>query len=158
MLAAAANEYKAAATVFPGKLRPIPTDNAPQLLARIDLVPGEREQSELYDAIPRRHTNRSAFLPHSPLAPQFLDTLGGLAGNDSGVRIFLFTAESDRKRIVEISSAANTEIYSDPEVDRGSRRWFRTRWSAVQKYRDGLPIDSAGLPPIATGIAKMMPL
>jgi hypothetical protein len=59
---------------------------------------------------------------------------------------------------VEISSAANTEIYSDPEVNRGSRRWIRTNWSAVEKYRDGLTIDAAGLPPITTDIVKMMPL
>lgn len=158
MLAAAANGYQATVTLLPAKLGPIPADPAPQLLARIDLSPGKREQSELYDAIPRRHTNRSAFLPHNPLTPQFIDTLGSLASDDSGVRIFLFTADADRKKIVEISSAANTEIYSDPEVNRGSRRWFRTNWSAVQKYRDGLTVDAAGLPPITTGIVKMMPL
>lgn len=158
MLAAAANGYQAAVTLFPAKLAPIPADPGPQLLARIDLVPGKREQSELYDAIPRRHTNRSVFLPHSPLPPQFIDKLGSLASDDSGVRIFLFSADADRNKIVDISSAANTEIYSDPEVNRGSRRWFRTNWSAVQKYRDGLAVDAAGLPPITTDIVKMMPL
>ena len=59
---------------------------------------------------------------------------------------------------MEISSAANAEIYSDPEVERGSNRWIRIRWSEVQKFRDGLTIDAIGLPPIATAIGKMMPL
>ena len=158
MLAASANGYQAATTLFPAKLWPIPADPAPQLLAHIYLVPGKREQSELYDVIPRRHTNRSAFLPHSPLTAQFIDKLGSLTSDEPKVRIFLFTADADRKKIVEISSAANTEIYSDPEVNRGSRRWIRTRWSAVEKYRDGLTVDAAGLPPIETGFVKMMPL
>jgi hypothetical protein len=158
MLAAAANGYQATVTLLPAKLGPIPADPAPQLVARIDLAPGKREESELYDAIPQRHTNRSAFLPSRPLPSQFLDALSRLSSDEPGVKVFLFTADTDRKKIVEISSAANTEIYSDPEVNRGSRRWIRTNWSAVEKYRDGLTIDAAGLPPIATGIAKMMPL
>ena len=158
MLAAAANGYQATVALLPAKLVPIPADPAPQLLARIDLAPGKREESELYDAIPRRHTNRSAFLPNNPLPSQFLDTLSRLSSDEPWVKIFLFTADIDRRKIVEISSAANTEIYSDPEVNRGSRRWIRTNWSAVQKYRDGLTIDAAGLPPITTDIVKMMPL
>jgi hypothetical protein len=158
MLAAAANGYQATVALLPAKLVPIPADPAPQLLARIDLVPGKRKESELYDAIPRRHTNRGAFLPNNLLPSQFLDTLSRLSSDEPGVKIFLFTADIDRRKIVEISSAANTEIYSDPEVNRGSRRWIRTNWSAVQKYRDGLTIDAAGLPPITTDIAKMMPL
>jgi nitroreductase len=157
MLAAAANGYQATATLLPGKLGPIPADPGPQLLARVDLNAGKREESELYDAIPRRHTNRSAFLPQNPIPPQLIDSLRSLASDDPNVRIFLFTAEADRKKIAEIGSSANTEIYSDPEVDRGSQRWIRARWSDVQKYRDGLTIDAWGQPPIATGIAKMMP-
>jgi hypothetical protein len=30
--------------------------------------------------------------------------------------------------------------------------------SSVQKYRDGLTIDAFGLPPMATAVAKTMPL
>ena len=155
-LAAAANGYSATVTLLPAKLGPIPAEPGPQLLARVDLTAGKREESELYDAIPQRHTNRSAFIPQNPIPPQLIDSLRSLASDDPNVRIFLFTAEADRKKIAEISSSANTEIYSDPEVDRGSQRWIRTRWSDVQKYRDGLTIDAWGQPPIATGIAKIM--
>ncbi len=158
MLAAAANGYQAAATLLPGKLGPIPTEPEPELVARVDLAAGKREESELYDAIPRRHTNRSAYIPQKPIPPEFIDALSRLATDEPDVRIFLFTADADRKKIVEISSAANHEIYSDPEVQRGSERWIRARWSSVQKFRDGLTIDASGQPPIAIGIAKMMPL
>jgi nitroreductase len=158
MLAAAANGYVAKVTLIPGKLGPIPAEPKPELLARVDLATGNREESELYNAIPRRHTNRGSYSPQKPIPPQFVDTLSRLASDDPDVKIFLFTADADRKKIVEISSAANAEIYSDPEVVRGSERWIRIHWSSVQKFRDGLTIDAFGLPPIATGISKMMPL
>ena len=58
-------------------------------------------------------------LPQKPIPPEFVDALSRVASDDPDVKMFLFTAEADRKKIVEISSAANTEIYSDPEVDRG---------------------------------------
>ena len=158
MLAAAANGYQAAATLIPGKLGPIPADPKPELLARVDLAPGKREESELYDAIPRRHTNRGTYIPQKPIPPELVDTLSRMTGDEPNVKIFLFPAEADRKKIVEISSAANAEIYTDPDVDRGSDRWIRVNWSEVQKFRDGLTLDAFGQPPIATAVMKTMPL
>jgi nitroreductase len=157
-LAAAADGYQATVTLLPGKLGPIPAEPQPQLLARVDLASGKREESELYDAIPRRHTNRAAYLPQKPLPPEFVDTLSRLAGDEPDVKISLFTADADRKKISEISSAANDEIYSDPEVNRGSGKWIRLHWNDVQNFRDGLTIDAFGLPPIAAAVSKMMPL
>jgi len=158
MLAAAANGYAATVTLLPGKLGPIPAEPKPELLARVELDSGKHEETELYDAIPRRHTNRSAYSPQKPIPSQFVDTLSRLASDEPDVKIFLFTADADRKKIVEISSTANSEIYSDPDVKRGSDQWIRINWSEVQKFHDGLTIDAFGLPPIATGVAKMMPL
>jgi nitroreductase len=157
-LAAAANGYQAAVTLLPGKLGPIPAEPKPRLLARIDLAPGQRETSELYEAIPQRHTNRSPFILQRPIPPEFIDSLSRLPGNEPDVKIFLFTGDAERKKIAEIISAANDEIYADPEVDRGSGKWIRNDWSEVQQFRDGLSIDAFGQPPVATAIAKMMPL
>jgi nitroreductase len=161
MLAAPANGYATTLTLQPGKLEPIPADPKPRLLARVDLAPadpasGKREESELYDAIPWRHTNRGPYDPHKQIPPDFLEALGRLPGDDADVKLFLFTTEVDRKKIAEVSSAANTEIYSDPDVQRGSERWLRIKWSSVQEHRDGLTIDAFGLPPIANAAAKMM--
>jgi len=155
LLAAPANGYAATATLVPGKLEPIPAEPKPELLARVDLAPGTRQENELYNAIPHRHTNRAAYDPHRPLPPDFLDALTHLPP-DENVKMFLFTNEADRKKIADVSSAANQEIYSDPNVQAGSERWVRLQWSEVQRYRDGLTIDAFGLPPIGTAVAKMM--
>jgi nitroreductase len=156
MLAAPANGYSAAAALLPGKLGPIPAEPKPQLVARVNLASGKREESELYSAIPRRHTNRGPYDPGKAISPDFIDALRRLPGDYPDVKLFLFTTPADRKKIAEISSAASTEIYSDPDVQHGSERWIRTQWSSVQKYRDGLTVDAFGLPPITTAIAKMM--
>jgi nitroreductase len=158
MLAAAANGHAATLTLIPGKLQPIAADHGPKLVARVDLVADKREQTELYDAIPRRHTNRSPYQPDKRIPSDFVDELTSLTRDEAGVRLFLLTAAADRKKFTEISSAANTEIYSDPEVERSSERWTRTKWSDVQEYRDGLTIDAFGLSPIATAASKIMPL
>ena len=157
MLAAAANGYAATATLFAGKLGPIPAEPKPELAARVDLAPGKRQESELHGAIPRRHTNRSPYDPARPLPPDFVRALQGLAGDEMDVKLFLFTDKTERKKIVEVSSAANAEIYSDPDVKRGTEPWIRSKWSSVQKFRDGLTIDSFGLTPVTTAMAKMMP-
>jgi hypothetical protein len=157
MLAAAANGYAATATFFPGALGPIPAEPKTELLARVELTPGIRQESELYNAIPRRHTNRAPYDRSKALAPDFLDVLGHLVDGEENVRIFLFTSEEERKKIADVSSVANTELYSDPDVERGSEKWVHTRWSEVQKYRDGLSVDAFGLAPSDAAIAKMMP-
>jgi nitroreductase len=156
LLAAPANGYAASAELLPGRLGPIPAEPKPQLLARVNLASGKREENELYNAIPLRHTNRGPYDPHKAISPDFVDALQHLPGDSADVKLFLFTAEADRKTVAEVSSAANTEIYSDPDVQRGSGRWIRTQWSSVEKYRDGLTIDAFGLPPVATAIAKIM--
>ena len=156
MLAAGANGYAATATLQPAKLEAIPADRQIRLVARVELAPGKREESELYDAIPRRHTNRSPYDPHRPIPREFLEALERLPDDDADTKLFLFTAEEDRKKITELSAAANSEVYSDPEVQRGSEQWLRTEWSAVQEHGDGLTIDAFGLPPVASAFAKMM--
>jgi nitroreductase len=158
LLAATADGYQCNLTTVPGKLGPIPDDPAPKLLARIDLVPGKPEQSELYDAIPHRHTNRGPYIPGKPLPPEFIADLVRLTGDEADVKLFLFTAEADRRKLAAIISASNDLIYSDPEVERGSGRWIRNHWTEVQKFRDGLSIDAFGQPPLATAAYKVMPM
>jgi nitroreductase len=156
MLAALANGYATDVTLQPLKLEPIPADPKPRLVARVDLASGKRDESELYNAIPRRHTNRGPYDPHKPIPPDFLEALNNLPDGDDDVKLFLFTDEAQRKKIAEVSSTANTEIYSDPDVQHGSEHWVRLKWSSVQEHRDGLTIDAFGLPPIASAVAKMM--
>jgi hypothetical protein len=157
VLAARANGYEATTTLMPGILSPISTQSGSKLVARVDLAPGTREESELYNAIPRRHTNRSAYERHRPVPKDTLAGLSQLPNEDENVKILLFTEEAELQRIVKISSAANIELYSDPYVAAASEQWVRLQWKEVQSSRDGLTIDAFGLSPMAAAAAKTMP-
>jgi len=157
MLAARASGYAATTTLMPGTLSPISAQSQSELVARVDLAPGTREESELYNAIPRRHTNRSPYERQRPIPKDIVDGLSRLPSEDENVRILLFTGEAEHQRIVKISSAANIELYSDPSVAAASERWVRLQWKEVQRSRDGLTIDAFGLSPIAAAAAKTMP-
>ncbi len=156
MRAAPANGYAAAVTSFPGKLGPIPAEPMPKLFARIELAAGNRRADELYHAIPYRHTNRGPYDPHRPLPSDFVEALPHLLP-DENVKLLLFTHDAERKKITKISSAANRELYSDPQADAAGECWSRLQWSAVQRYRDGVTIDDFGLPPVTTAAVKIMP-
>jgi nitroreductase len=158
MLAATPNGYAATLTTFAAKLAPIPDRPERTLVARIDLVPAKAEPNALHEAIPLRHTNRSAFKPEIPLPQSFLDGLGRVVtSGDSDVRLFLFPSEGDRRRIVANSADANVALYSSADVQRGTSPWMRLDWASVQKFRDGLTIDCFGLPPLTAALSKMMP-
>jgi hypothetical protein len=157
MLAAAANGYNATATLLPGKLQPVSSNPQPALVAQVDLSPGNRQTSELYHAIPHRHTNRTPYDLLKPVPVEVIAAMSGLVGEEPEVKIFLFDSESDRNRIIEIVAKANKEVYADPDVENGSESWIRWDWSDIQKYRDGLTVDAFGLPPVTTAIVKLTP-
>jgi hypothetical protein len=153
MLAAGANGYRASATLLPGQLGPTPTDER-DLVARIALRPGSPYKSELYSAIPHRHTNRNPYDPGRPVPSGFTAALNGLVADSAGVKMFLFTSNADRQRIAHMISRAAQSLYADPAVRAGSDRWVRLNWSAVEKYRDGLTIDGDGVSSTAAAVAK----
>jgi len=156
LLAAGANGYSSSLAMLPGKLQSSFVEQ-PQLVARVELASGTRQNSELYEAIPLRHTNRNPYDPKRAVPTEITDALKHLVENEPDVKVFLFTADTDREKIANIISAANNILYADPEVTRGSERWIRTNWSSVQKHRDGLTIDAAGLSLTTAAVAKFVP-
>ena len=157
LLAAEANGYAAKVDVTSGGLRSMKEGPQTERLARVDLTPCVRGESELYRAIPRRHTNRSPYDPQKPLQREFLQELSCLPGKNESAKLFLFTGEAERTKIVRLSAEANARLYSDPGVAAASESWIRLKWGDVQKFRDGLTIDAFGLPPATAALAKALP-
>jgi hypothetical protein len=155
MLAAKANGYHAALTTFPAKLE-APEKAVSQLVARVELTSGAKESSELYDAIPNRHTNRAPY-DIKPLPQEVTDAVTRLASGEADVKAFLFPGQADREKIIKLIADANDEVYADPKVEQGSSRWMRLRWSDVQRSHDGITIDALTLPTGTTVFAKMIP-
>ena len=158
MLAAMANGYATKVNIVEGELSANPQHSTLQLITRIDLAAGSRQQNELYSAIPDRHTNRSPYDPTRSLPSHFAEELIEVCRLDDDVRMFLFEMSTQREQLVSISAAANFELYADPTVESGSEEWIRWRSKDVQKFEDGLTIECFGLSPLATVMAELAPV
>src|ERR1700693_5555506 len=157
MLAAAARGHEAKLTLVDGTLELIPAAPRPILVATVELAPGPARQDELYDAIPRRHTNRAPYDRGRAIAPELLRSLQLLPGESPSLKLLLFGAESERKKLGDLMVAATETIIADKSMVDDSQRWFRQRWAGVQKLRDGPTLDTAGLSPWVTALAKIAP-
>jgi len=148
VLAAAAKGYRA--TV---QLMPDPKD--PALVGRVDLERAPAQSSALYQAIPRRHTNRFPFESRS-VSAGLMDRLTAL-NDDEAVGTVWFTTGTDRRHVIDLMVAAARALVADPQQSDDSSRWFRGTWQAVQEHRDGLTLDAQGLSPAVGALAKMLP-
>lgn len=155
MLAAQANGYSASATVSSGKLTGAAFAPKRQLVARIELSPGNALRGELYDAIPRRHTNRGPYQPNA-MPAEFINEIELLIREEPDINIFLFDAPTDRRHIAEMISKAGDVVYADPLVDQGSSKWVRQTWDDIQIKRDGLTKDESGKSPLVAAAEKFL--
>jgi nitroreductase len=157
VLSAAALGHQASVTVAEGSLVPIPQAPRSSLVATIELSPGVHRQNELYSAIPRRHTNRAAYNPRQAVPLELLQSLQSITEDSATLKVILFSAESERKRLGEMMIAATATIISDKTMVDDSQRWFRSHWADVQKHRDGPTLDTSGLSPLMVALAKVAP-
>jgi nitroreductase len=125
MLAAIANGYTASATMAPGKMVEASAYPKYELVAQVGLHPGSKQQSELYDAIPRRHTNRNPYHLTS-LPPDFADAIRKIANDEADVKVFVFTSDD------------LAELTGDKE------------WQPTFMFRLGYPIREVGPSPRRT--------
>ncbi len=151
LLIAAAHEGYAAE----GSLLPDPGN--PTHAAHIPLSPGPRIFSPLYDAIPRRHTNRGPYEPGKSVPPDMLGALAALGGDLPGTRVIWFSTPEARARIGELIVAATEAIVADRQQSADSAKWFRTSWQQLQALRDGITLDAQSLPPFINVAAKILP-
>lgn len=157
MLAAEANGYEARLTLFPGKLEQLTGDPARVQVSHVDLIQGDRKESDLYKAIPDRHTNRFPFDEQKPIPSAFVEELQRATADQPDVKLFSFTNDAERRKVADIVSKGAGELtHSYPEMFAGNVRWDRDSHS-IQKYRDGLTIDDFGQPPLATALLKFLP-
>jgi hypothetical protein len=147
--AAPAHGYRA-------KLTLLPTPGQPVHAARVDLKPGPRRRGALYQAIPERRTDRSAYKPQA-LAPGVLAQMTALAGGLPGARLYWFSSDADRARIGALMVDAARTITRDDQQSRDGFRLFRSSWDDIQKHKDGLTLDAQGLSALTTAAAKLLP-
>jgi hypothetical protein len=149
--------YEVAVALHPGQLAGPGPSPRPQPVATLELTPARPRPDQLVDAIPRRHTDRGAYAAGRPVPGELLEAMWAAFQDDTDVRLFLFSAPGERKQFGELVLASTETIIADPEMVAASDRWFRHRWMDVQRRRDGITLDAAGLGPFVTTMAKLLP-
>jgi hypothetical protein len=124
--------------------------------ARILLSPGEVKPSQLYDAIPNRHTNRGAYDTARPIEASVLETITTLNTNPD-LNIKWLTSEAERKQFGDLTVQATEALVADKEQIHDSDKWLRLGWNQTQDYRDGISLDTSGTPTLRRSFLKMLP-
>jgi hypothetical protein len=154
VLAARAFGFAANVVAMEGKLTASP-DDAPTAAVRIALSPIAAQREQLFDAIPRRHTNRGPYRSE-PIAAGRLQYLADLITHDS-VRVAFIDDQGARRELGALIVEATSRIIDDPQMSADSARWFRTGRREIAAHRDGVTIDTAGLSPLMVAMTKMLP-
>ena len=113
--------------------------------------------SDLYAAIPKRHTNRGPYVAGKEVDPRTIQSFGDLKNSDSGLRVCWFTKPEEKQAFGDLVVLATKAIIADPEQSNVTARWLRTNWADIQHLRDGLTYDTQGLSPGMRALAKFSP-
>lgn len=124
-------------------VRLTPTSHDRDHVATIDLAEGSAEASALFAAIALRHTDRGAFAARS-VDRATLDDVAGLA-DDARARLIWLDADPAKRRFGELTIAATAALIADPDQARDDFAWYRQDWTEIQKKKDGITLDTAGL-------------
>jgi hypothetical protein len=123
----------------------------------VSLTPAAVSRSALFDAITSRHTNRGAYdTGRSVTGPQ-LATLGGLADSPDTAVVW-FTTDVEKRAFGELTIRATEAIIADPQQAADDYRWYRTNWSDIALYKDGITIDPSGQSELIRALAKLTPV
>ncbi len=128
----------------------------PVAVLRLTRLSTPADADALYDAIPKRHTNRFPYDRARPLPASAKAILADVA-EDEHVKLFLFDDGEARTKFDAAVIAATEEIIADREMIEASQRWFRESPSDIAAHRDGLTYDAAGLSSLLTVAAKLLP-
>lgn len=134
-----------------------PNRSERDLVARIDLSPGDKEISPLYETIPKRHTNRYLYDTSRPVRREKLSELGAL-NDEREIEVLWFSKESERQKVAGLLVGAAEAINADEKQSYdNSLRWLRQSEEEIQCHRDGLTLDTLGLSGFTLVAAKMLP-
>ncbi|MBI5839057.1 MAG: twin-arginine translocation signal domain-containing protein [Chloroflexi bacterium] len=136
------------------RLMPDPTTESHA--ASISLASALPVTSDLYTAIPNRHTNRAAYDMNRAVVEYIFDGINSLL-TESNVSLFWFKDESARSKFGEAAIAAAEALIADEQQSMDSHLWWRHDWDELQESADGITLDVQGLGSVITPLAKFMP-
>jgi hypothetical protein len=132
-----------------------PSPRDPSWVASIQLRPEPAVPDALLGAIARRRTNRGEYLS-TPLPPSAAEELQ-LSATQQGVLLRLLSAPEEMARFRSETIAATRAITEDAAMAEDGHRWYRHSHDEIERHRDGLTLDCAGLGPVLRVLGKLLP-
>jgi len=143
---------------FPGgALRLHANTSNPKHIATVGCTPASLPFDPLYAMIPQRHTNRTPYSLKT-LPESFLQDLLKIPQSLPDTKLFLFTADDQRRKIVDLLNLCNRTVYADKAAIEGTAPWERIfSWKVVEQQRDGITLANYGLSTQAAGLLYTLP-
>jgi hypothetical protein len=138
------------------EVRLLPDAGDPTHAATVTLHENVAEVSDLFVAMPSRHTNRAAYRTDRAVAPGLLDEMAALADAPE-VSLMWFSTEEAKSHVAHLTIDATAAIIADPEQARADIAWYRQDWAEIQRRRDGITLDAGGLTEIVRILARLLP-
>ncbi len=142
---------------FRTRVELMPKRNDRDLIARVAFKQEGAERSELYHAIPSRHTNRGVYDRARAVPASLLKLLSDSGGTLPEVRIMWFDEPERREKLGQLIIEGTEAIIADKQQSQDSGKWIRENWQAIQTHRDGITLDALNLPPLINAVAKILP-
>jgi hypothetical protein len=124
------------------EVRLLPDGADPSLVATVDLSAAPPVDDPLFAAIPHRHTNRGRYAD-APVASGLDAALRALLV-EPGIQLTLLTTPTQKDRFRTGTIDATRAIIADPEMSRDTNRWYRHSAAEIEKFRDGVTLDTSG--------------
>ena len=126
-------------------------------VAILHLAEGEGGDTELFEAIARRHTHRGAYDLERPVPVGLQEEMMRIASGEAEIELMLLEGGARKEELGDLVVSATEQIIADPVMAADSARWFRFDWRAINEHRDGVTLDAAALSPLINVAAKILP-
>ncbi|MCT1399297.1 twin-arginine translocation signal domain-containing protein [Paenibacillus sp. p3-SID867] len=128
-----------------------------EYIAKVELIPGKKDNSDLHQAITERHTHRGAYDTDREISSETFEQISEIGYDEPNVRLTWLTTADQKGRAGDLVIESTVAIIADPEMSHDSNRWFRGDWDELHKFRDGLTLDAQGGPAWVRAAGKILP-
>jgi hypothetical protein len=135
------------------RLLPDPADETHA--ARIELTQSAPHPSDLFSAIPNRHTDRGTYDTTRAIAPESLEQIEALI-TEADLHLLWYKDVAARAQFSKVAIESAEALIADDQQSMDSHAWWRQDWDQLQEKADGITLDAQALGPI-TPIAKIFP-
>jgi nitroreductase len=135
----------------------LPPDSRRDWVARIALSPADGSPHRLERAIARRRTDRGPYDKTRQIDAETIGALQREVGAGEFDVVFFSRVSPEAVSFSALTVEATQDIIADRDMSRDSARWYRQNQAEIDASRDGLTIQTQGLPPWLATLTRLGP-